>query len=72
VGVCVCVWATLPGLNKMEWNGMEDWTSTGDTTALLWSRACLHGDNKPTGHSGLTSKAEEEGFKVAPMRWTTD
>jgi len=45
---------------------MEDWTSTGDTTALLWSRACLHGDNKPTGHSGLISKAEE-GFKVAPM-----
>jgi len=19
--VCVCVWATLPDLNKMEWNG---------------------------------------------------
>jgi len=22
-GVCVCVWATMPDLNKMEWNGME-------------------------------------------------
>jgi len=20
--MCVCVWATLPDLNKMEWNGM--------------------------------------------------
>jgi len=23
VWVYVCVWATLPDLNKMEWNGME-------------------------------------------------
>jgi len=28
VCVCVCVWATLPDLNKMEWNGMYNGTNS--------------------------------------------
>jgi len=38
VYMCVCVWATLPDLNKMEWNGMQ---SSGDFMLDACHLLCL-------------------------------
>jgi len=64
IDLCMKKW----GSNNIDWPHTRESGGSFDPPpdpVLPRSMVCTKTGEQPTGHSGLTSKAEEEGFKVS-------